>query len=113
MIRARVQYVETDEVRGVSYITYSNAAQEPFMRNAFSYTFQGLSADGQYYVSATISLETDLFPSEPNPNFDIAEFQEAWPTYLAESIAKLNEAAEDFEPSLGVLDGLVLTFAFE
>jgi hypothetical protein len=112
LIRARAQYVETDEVQGIAYITYSNAAREPFMSNSFSYTFQGLSTDGQYYVSASMPLTTSLFPSELD-SFDPAAFEAEWPEYLADSIASLNDAApEDFEPSLGVLDGLIETFAF-
>lgn len=112
LIRARVQYVETDDVAGIAYITYSNAAREPFLSNQFSYTFQGLSADGAYYVSASMRLETGLFPSEVT-NFDPVAFEREWPAYLAESVAALNGASpEDFEPALGVLDGLVQTFAF-
>jgi hypothetical protein len=112
LIRARAHYVETDEVQGIAYITYSNAAREPFLSNQFSYTFQGLSTDGEYYISASMPLTTSLFPAELE-GFDPVAFEAEWPEYLVESIASLNEAApEDFEPALGVLDGLIETFAF-
>ena len=39
LIRARAHFVETEGVRDIAYITYSNAAREPFMSNYFSYTF--------------------------------------------------------------------------
>jgi hypothetical protein len=113
VLRARAQYVETDEVSGVTYISYSNATPEPFLSYHFTYTFQGLSADGQYYISASMPLETNLFPSEPDASFDPEAFAEAWPQYLTDSIATLDAAApEDFEPALGVLDRLIETVTF-
>lgn len=106
-LTARGQYIETEAVRGVAYITAVRAALEPFMPGDFLYTFQGISTDGAWYINVSFPLQTDLFPAEL-PNFDFEQFQADWPEYLAESIATLNTAApEDFTPSLRAIDALV------
>jgi hypothetical protein len=112
-LTARAQYVETSAVTGISYLTNVSAALEPFTRRSFFYTFQGISADGEYYITVTIILDTALF-DEALEGFDPAKFQEEWPTYLAESITTLNEAEPaDFSPSLDLIDALVKSIAFE
>lgn len=109
ILNARVEYVETDSVQGIKYITVSSAAREPF--SEFTYTFQGMSQDGQYYITVNLPLETVLFPVEP---VDPEIFAQQWPEYLAESVATLDAAAPDaFMPTLDTLDALVQTFTFD
>ncbi|MCI0349824.1 MAG: META domain-containing protein, partial [Acidobacteriales bacterium] len=113
VIRARAQYVETPALQGISYVTAYRQDASPFIGNEFLYTFQGISADGTYYVSMMSRLNTGLFPSEIPADFDPAAFAETMNDYLAESIATLNAATpDDFAPALSVLDALVQTFAF-
>jgi hypothetical protein len=76
------------------------------------YTFQGLTDDGQFYVSAVFPVETGIFPTEPascpkcsDPNYN--PFPE-WQALLAEQLAQLNaQGADEFAPSLTTLDELV------
>lgn len=111
VVRARAQYVETSQVRGISYVTAYRQDMGPFASGEFFYTFQGLSADGTYYISAVLNFDTSLFPAELEP-FDPMTFNNV--EYLNQSIARLNEAgAEVFTPSLSLLDDLVQTFVFE
>jgi hypothetical protein len=113
VIRARAQYVETAAVTGMSYVTVYRQDASPFMGNEFMYTFQGISADGQYYVSAIFRLSTDLFPTEIGPDFDMEAFIEQISAYFTESITQLNEATpESFTPSLTVLDAVIQSFSF-
>jgi hypothetical protein len=112
IIRARTQYVETPAVQGISYVTAYMQAQEPFTGASFVYTFQGVSTDGQVYVSLIAPLATDLFPAELSA-IDPAEFQAQFETYLAESAVTLNDAAPDaFTPSLDSLTALVESIRF-
>jgi hypothetical protein len=109
---ARAKYVETPAVTGISYLTEVSAAIEPLGGSFFLYTFQGISTDDEFYVTVTIMLDTELFPVQEG--FDPAAFQENWPTYVAESIAILNEAEPaDFSPSLELIDAMVESIAFE
>jgi hypothetical protein len=113
VIRAQQQYVETDEVVGISYITYYAEAVEPFLPDHFIYTFQGFSADGEKYISVVAQVETALFPAELPADFDLAVFSEQQEAYFAESTETINAAASgDFSPVLDELEALVQTFAF-
>jgi hypothetical protein len=112
IIRARAEYVETPAVKGIRYITVYSEDVGPFAAGEFLYTFQGLSADGQHYISAIFRLKPGMFPAEME-NFDPMTFSMA--TYAQESVDKLNAAdpEKDFAPSLGTLNGIIDSFAFE
>lgn len=114
-LRARAEYVETDTLRGISYITISPslAAVEPLMNNSFAYNFQGISTDGQRYVSVFFWLDTPLFPSELPADYNMETFSAGWDQYLADSATTLDDAAPgDFTPSLDLLNGVVESIAF-
>lgn len=112
-LRARAEYVETAQVSGISYLTVFSAAAEPFLSTSFLYTFQGLSADGEHYVSVLFPLQTSLFPAEPEP-IEPDAFMSQLAEYMAETTAALTEASpDDFTPSLDALNALVESFAFE
>lgn len=113
VLRARVQYVETAAVRGISYITVYRQDVSPLLGNEFFYTFQGLSSDGMYYVSAIVKLNTGLFPAEIPADFNMETFQTGFNDYIGQSIGTLNAAqAADFTPSLTTADALVQSFSF-
>ncbi|MEO8607798.1 MAG: hypothetical protein ABI690_07960 [Chloroflexota bacterium] len=116
IIRARAHYVETDAFKGVSYViaTPIMDAFEPFLHDTFYYVFQGISADGNLYVSAAFHLDTSLFPAALPTDFDMATFQAQMPDYLKATIATLNAGQpEDFSPSLTDLDTLIQSFNLE
>lgn len=114
MLTARAQYVETGALKGISYVTAYPAALEPFTSADFLYTFQGISHDGQRYITVTFPLTTTLFPETLAAiSYNPEAFQKEWPAYLAESIATLNAAAPDaFTPSLDMADALVQSIQF-
>lgn len=113
VIRARPQYVELPTITGISYVTVYRQDVSPFVSNDFLYTFQGLSADEAYYVSAFSRLTTEVFPTELPSDFDPEAFMEQLSEYFAQSVAQLNDAAPDaFTPSLTTLDAMVQSFAF-
>jgi hypothetical protein len=112
VLRAQATYIDTEAVRGIGYITATMAAAEPFMNNSFSYVFQGISADGQFYISANFMLNTDLFPAEIGPDYNIETFD--WLQATKEAVATLNAAAPgDFTPSLDAIGSLINSMAFE
>jgi len=108
-IHAKVMYVDTTSLQGVSYITIFRQDVSDFVGNEFVYTFQGLSWDGVYYVSAVFHLNTALFPQGTPSNFDATTY----PTYLRDSIAQLTTADPTaFTPSLTTADALIQSFSF-
>ncbi len=113
VIRARAHYVDGAALSGVSYVTVYRQDVSPFVAGEFYYTFQGLSSDSAHYVSAIFKLNTTVFPAEIPADFDMENFNANFATYLAESIANLNNATpENFTPSLTTLDGVIASFAF-
>lgn len=113
VMRARAAYVETDALRGIAYVSAFRQDVYPFRSGEFVYTFQGMSLDDRYYVSAVFPLETPLFPDEIAPDLDYDAFIENLQPYFAESIATLNAAdASDFTPPLDTLDALIDSISF-
>lgn len=110
VIRARAEYVDTPALSGVRYVTVYRQDVSPFMGGEFFYTFQGLSQDGQYYVSAILNFDTTLFPAELEA-FDPTTFNAS--EYFNQSIQQLNEAGTDvFTPALSSLDPIIQSLTF-
>ena len=112
-LRAQAAYLGGDNVYGIRYVTAWQEAAEPLLSHSLLYTFQGLSQDGAYYISAIFPLETALLPAETAADFDMAIFVEGLAQYQADTTAALNAAAPgDFSPALDQLDALVQSIAF-
>lgn len=113
IIRAKAEYVDTGLVQGIRYLTVNKADASPFLSDEFSYTFQGISADGKYYVAVTMRLMTSVFPAEIGADFNMESFLNRLQAYLAESVEKLNAAGADaFQPPLDTLDRMIGSFRF-
>ena len=61
-IAARVGFIDTPELLGIAYVTGFRQDMFPFVRDDFLYTFQGLSADGQWYVAVNWVVRATMFP---------------------------------------------------
>ena len=112
VIRAHVHYFSSAALQGISYVTFYSQGLSPFTSSEFLYTFQGLSRDGAYYVSAIFHPNTALFPAEIPADFNMDTFSAGFQDYLEQSIATLNNAApEDFTPSLTTFDSIIQSVA--
>lgn len=107
-IRARSAYVEGCGFSGISYLTVYRQDTSPFLANDFFYTFQGISADGQYVISAMFRVLAPGFPTEFPSDFDYEAFAAQYTDYTNESVVALNATApDDFSPSLTNLDAMI------
>lgn len=61
---AQPQLIEFAGGKGIRYITYYTQGPNPVLDGQVFYTFQGLTQDGQYYVSALFPVQTGIFPTE-------------------------------------------------
>lgn len=114
VITARAQYVEAPAVTGISYVTIYRQDASPFLASEFIYTFQGMSKDGQLYVSAMFPVIAPNFPAEYPADFDYEAFIANFVPYLNESVTSLNSAApETFSPSLADVDAIVQSIQIE
>jgi hypothetical protein len=113
VIRARAQHLDLATISGISYITVYRQDVSPFTSSEFWYIFQGLSKDGQYYVSAMFKIAPSMFPAEIPADFDWDTFNATFSAYLQQSVDQLNAATPDqFAPSLTALDAVVGSFSF-
>ena len=92
--------------KGLRYLTYYSQGVDPVIDSRIFYTFQGLSADGKFYISASFPVATGVFPSETpeGPLFPDPAYLET----MKEQVTQLNaQPADGFEPTLSTLDALV------
>lgn len=109
---AQPKVIEFASGKGIRYLTYYAQDPSPALENQIFYTFQGITDDGQFYISAFFPIQTGVFPTEPHacpqcgdPTYN--PFEE-WTATLTEQLNQLNVQAEDrFSPALNVLDELV------
>jgi hypothetical protein len=113
VLRSHSQYVDNCVLKGLSYVTLYSQGVSPFLATDFFYTFQGISVDGQYYVSLRIPLNASMFPSEIAADFNYDELATNYEAYVASSIETLNAASPDaFSPSLSLLDEFIASINF-
>jgi hypothetical protein len=114
VLRARPRYIDTAAVKGISYVTVYQEVAEPLLSKSFTYTFQGISADGKQYISATFNLTTTLFPEKTGADFDPELFASKLGEYMAKSTALVDRAGpEEFKPSLTTLDAVVQSISYK
>jgi len=97
--------------KGIRYLTQYTQFIDPINNHEMFYTFQGLTNDGKYWVSAVLPISNPILPADGNnpPNGQSQEeFSNNFVTYIADITAKLNsQPSENFSPTLTMLDGLV------
>jgi hypothetical protein len=113
---ARAQILQFKNGTGISYITQFDQAPLPINNQELFYTFQGLTNDGNYYISLTLPIHSPLLPADDNPNspvpsggvaFDQNDFSK-FTKYLSDVTNLLNSASPDsFSPPLPTMDKLV------
>ena len=103
----KVAYFDFQNGSGVRFVTQLGQAFWPFHNRAMFYTYQGLTADGRYYLSVIMPLSHPMLNEydnyQPPDNFyDLAE------TLVRDQVAGLNgQPDESFTPNIAVLDEMV------
>lgn len=110
VFRARVKYLNFKGGSGVRFITHYAQDVSPVTSSDLIYAFQGLTADGKYYVSAFIPVGTAAL-TESFENLTAVEKDEAtnhFDAYL-KRITKTIEAQKpaDFKPGLNEVDAML------
>jgi hypothetical protein len=109
---AQPQYLDFEGGSGVRYVTTFQQAAEPITNSGLFYTFQGITDDGQYYISASFPVSTSVLPEAPT----VEATEEAFDSEAnrTEVIALLNPLAEEeFVPDLTLLDNLIQSMVVE
>lgn len=113
-LRARAVYVDTPQLHGIAYVTGFRQDVSALAAKDFWYTFQGLSTDGQWYVSVVTPIRASMFPKKVKAKNNNFTTEAQYDTYLTDAITKLNAGADDaFTPPLTAIDALVQSITFE
>jgi hypothetical protein len=113
-LRARAQYISTPQVQGVAYLTGFRQDVSAFAAKDFWYGFQGLSIDGQWYVSVVTPVKASMFPKKVKAKDNNFKNGAEYEAYLTDAISKLNAGEESaFAPPLTAIDALVQSISFE
>jgi hypothetical protein len=107
---SNVQYLDFQNGSGVRFVTAYAQAFITIDNRAIFYTYQGLTADGAYYVALRASVACSALPDEePIPeDADFDAWTETYTDYIQERAQQLDaQPSSAFTPDLSVLDALV------
>ena len=109
LITARIEYLDFQNGTGVRYLTQFGQDVFPINNADLIYTFQGLTGDGLYQISATFPIQSTDLPSTGNETpYDYWEFSSAFPDYAAGISALLEEESSgSFSPTIDLLDAML------
>ena len=114
-LRARIGYLDFQNGKGIRYLTGGGFAN-PITNMNFLYVYQGITADGKYYVSAILPI---AHPSLPPDDGQIpADVQAAASSDFNAYIANLTQQLEaadpaSFTPNLDLLDDLIKSLSVD
>lgn len=91
---------------GIRYITGFSQFPHPISNIGMFYTFQGITNDGVYYVSAILPINVDFLVGYPTPT-DQGDF-----VFIESEVIRVidqlnNTSSDSFTPKLTVLDTLI------
>jgi hypothetical protein len=96
---------------GIRYMTEFAQYFAPVNNTDLFYTYQGLTPDGLYWVSAILPINNPILPADANdPPGGVSweEFSNNYDPYITDMINQMNAQSPDsYIPTLGTLDTLV------
>lgn len=105
VFRAQPEYLEMPGLSGVRYLVYFSQGVNPIVEGNVFYTFQGITDDGQYFVSIIFPVNTGVLSIDGNVE-DYDAFATNYLPYLDEVVQRVH-TAEFFSPALSTLDDVV------
>lgn len=118
-LRAQVRYLAFQNGSGVRWVTFFAQGLVPATNKDVLYTYQGLTADGAYWVSAILPVKLAYLPADANSAGkppaggvafpDLANANEGQVRAYYQAVAEKLDAtaAGEFTPGLDALDALV------
>jgi hypothetical protein len=103
-IFAKYQVLPFGSGNGIRYLTQYSQFADPINNHEVFYSYQGLTSDGKYWLSAILPISNPLLPADGNnpPN------AQSWDRYVAALTTQLNsQPLESYSPAITMLDALV------
>ena len=111
LFHSNVKIVSFENGEGIRYLTMHVQDVAPILNEGLLYTFQGLTADKQFYVSFSIPVShPDLVDTWDQyfADLECPEFSDNFQAYIEEDRDLLNSSPDSvFNPSLMLLDQLI------
>jgi hypothetical protein len=108
---ARYKVIPFGSGNGIRYLTQYSQYFDPINNHELFYTFQGLTSDGKYWVSAILPVSNPILPANgdnPPNGQSQEEFSNNFKTYIGDLANQLNaQQAENYSPGIAMLDALV------
>ncbi|HEX7541208.1 MAG TPA: hypothetical protein VF352_03680, partial [Anaerolineales bacterium] len=102
---------------GIRYLTEYAQYYAPVNNNDLFYTYQGLTSDGKYWVSAILPINNPILPANAvNPPGGLSwdEFNNNYGPYITDMIDQLNsQTSGSYTPTLAALDALVTSITIQ
>jgi len=102
---------------GIRYLTQYSQFVDPINNHELFYTYQGLTSDGSYWISAILPISNPVLPADGNnpPNgLTPEQFSNNFTTYIADLTIQLNsQPAESYSPTITMLDALVTSITIQ
>ena len=107
-MHAQMQYLDLKSGKGIRYLTQFNQGISPINNSGLIYTFQGLTSDGKYYISAVLPVTHPDLPAGAELNEVQSKEPNDFQAYLAETVTLLDQQpGEGFSPDLNKLDAMI------
>jgi hypothetical protein len=106
----KIKYLNFQNGEGVRFLTQFGQDIWPINNQNILYTFQGLTNDGKYYVSAIFPISHPDLPADGYnyPGGDYETFEDNYERYIADIEALLNNAPDEaYTPQIHLLDNLI------
>jgi hypothetical protein len=114
---AQYQVLPFANGNGIRFLTEYAQYYAPVNNNDLFYTYQGLTSDGQYWISAILPINHPTLPADavnPPNGMTWEEFSNNYEPYIADMINQLNSQPPDsFIPTLTALDALVSSIVIQ
>jgi hypothetical protein len=113
VFNARDEILAFQNGRGIRFTSCYAQAILPVDNVCLFYTYQGMSADGKYYISAIFPIKLPALDSAENKGkFSTSMDGTSYDAYMKDLLGVINQAApSDFSPNLDALDGVVQSLA--
>jgi len=106
-MQAQVRYFRFQNGAGVRFLTMYGQAAWPINNDDMFYTFQGITDDGMYYISAILPISHPNLPDPESVTIDDA-FYDNFMNYVDGMEDQLNtEPPFTFFPTLSILDAMI------
>jgi len=113
MFTASSSYFDFQSGSGVRYLTMFGQAFYPIDNHYLFYTYQGVTSDGAYYVSAIMPVSNPALPERGEDTItDWNAFADNWNAYIFQAVGLLQGyTPNSFTPQLPMLDAMMASLS--